>query len=168
MLLAANPIEHGRHSTSDVKAAQSRSGSPSLRSSGSSDGEGDGVPDADLIARAKAKRLQLRRAHIAPGYIPSESAEFRRVKDFKRTEDALKTGSGSEGSESDEPEDDLRLKFGPSGEFLNALQTALILPMKHPSVGERLSQPQASSNCSFCSSCHAVGTPAKHHVSKRA
>jgi hypothetical protein len=95
------------------------------------------VPDADLIARAKAKRLQLRRAHIAPGYVPSESAEFRRVKDYKRAEDAIKKGSGSEGSESDGAEDDLRLKFGPSGVSLRSVPLRRTQPIDQRMVHER-------------------------------
>lgn len=82
----------------------------------SSSSSEDDLPNAEMIAKAKAKRLQLRRAHIAPGYIPSETPQFKGVMDYKRAEDAVKQGSDDEGSGSgEEAADDVRVKFAAGG-----------------------------------------------------
>jgi hypothetical protein len=47
---------------------------------------------------------------MAPGYVPSDHPDFKTLKEFKRSEDAIKKGSDDDGSD-DEPEDDMRLTF---------------------------------------------------------
>jgi hypothetical protein len=86
-------------------------------SASSTSDSGDGMPTADLIARAKAKRLQLRQAHIAPDYVPSEGAQFRGAKDFKKAEEAIRKGSDGDDDSDDgtEAADALRLKFTAQG-----------------------------------------------------
>lgn len=77
----------------------------------SDDDDGDFcIPTAELIQKAKEKRLRLRGAHMAPGYVPSDHPDFKPLKEFKKTEDAVKKGSDNDSSD-DEPEDDIRLKF---------------------------------------------------------
>eukprot|EP00892_Ulva_mutabilis_P011212 jgi/Ulvmu1/8463/UM043_0043.1 len=67
------------------------------------------IPSAEMIRLAKEKRQRLRGAHMAPGYIPSENAVFRKASEYKVAEDAVKKGSDDESG--DDEGDDLRLKF---------------------------------------------------------
>ena len=76
------------------------------------------MPTADVIAKAKAKRLQLRQAHLAPDYVPSEGRSLRGLKGIRKKEDALgggSEGSGSEGDDGDGDDDGLRVKFSAGG-----------------------------------------------------
>lgn len=77
---------------------------------GSDDDDGFAIPNAELIQKAKEKRLRLRGAHMAPGYVPSDHPDFMALKDFKKSEDRIKKGSDDDDSE-DEPEEDIRMKF---------------------------------------------------------
>ena len=105
----------GASAASNAAAPTGADAKSAMQQDSGSDDDG-AIPAADFIARAKAKRLQLRHAHIAPDYIPSESAAFQRVKDFKKAEDAVKKGSGSDESDDGaEAADDARIKFGANG-----------------------------------------------------
>lgn len=77
----------------------------------SDDDDGDfSMPTAAFNQKAKEKRLRLRGAHMAPGYVPSDHLTFKPLKDYKKTEDAVKKGSDDDGS-GEEQEEDMRLKF---------------------------------------------------------
>ena len=96
--------------------AQTRPGASADTAAAVTDSEDD-IPDADYIAKAKAKRLQLRQAHIAPDYVVSDSMHLRRAKDYKKQEDAVKQGSDEDGESGGDGDagDELRLKFTAEG-----------------------------------------------------
>jgi hypothetical protein len=95
------------------KASKQQAKGAGLQDDDGNDEDDDGdftIPTAELIQKAKEKRLRLRGAKMAPGYVPSDHPDFKTLKEFKRSEDAIKKGSDDDGSD-DEPEDDMRLKF---------------------------------------------------------
>lgn len=73
------------------------------------DAEDIDIPSAEMIRLAKEKRQRLRGAHMAPGYVPSDNAVFRKASEYKTAEDAVKKGSDDESG--DEDNDDLRVKL---------------------------------------------------------
>lgn len=81
------------------------------------------IPSAEMIRLVKEKRQRLRGAHMAPGYIPSDTAMFRKAAEYKQSEDTVKKGSDDESGDDDN--DDLRVRF--SGGVLSGQTTCRML-----------------------------------------
>ena len=110
------PSKSSRAAAADTSGAAKRAykpGAPGSMPEEDQSDEDDGdvcIPTAEQIQKVKEKRLRLRGVHLAPGYVPSDQPDFKQLKDFKKTEDAIKKGSDDDDS-ADEPEDDIRMKF---------------------------------------------------------